>query len=61
MNKRFLTVLVWGMAVATIVIFWRPLSYTKAGDRLIVDLEIERLVALIVITVVAFVFYRRLR
>jgi len=61
MNKRFLAILVWGVAVATIVLFWQPLSCAKSGDRLTMDLEIERLVALIVITVIAWVFYRRFR
>jgi MFS superfamily sulfate permease-like transporter len=61
MNKRFLTILVWGVAVAAIVLLWQPLSYVKSGDRLTMDLEIERLVALIVITVIAWLFYRRFR
>lgn len=59
MGRRTLTVLLWAIATATLLVAWRPVSWTWSGDRLSFEFDFVPSVALIAITIAAVVLVRR--
>jgi len=59
MSRSAVTLLVWVITVVIIAIVWVPLSWRTSGSNVALDFDVIRLLVLAMITIAAFLLYRR--
>jgi hypothetical protein len=61
MSRSMFVLPIWVIIAVAVAVVWMPLSWTRSGNRLVFDIDVLPLLALIMITIAASVLYRRFK